>query len=167
MLSCLATNQRTASRHTGLGDALDDRGNPLGYDAAGRDVVGEEQRLGPTDNQVVDEHANEVEADRVVLVQGLSDRDLGADPIGRTGQEWALIGLERTGVEEACEAADPADHLGAFGLVYPDLHQLDGLVSGLDRNAGSLVGCAIHVCFSAQVVRGGRGHRWPCLRQAR
>ena len=60
-------------------------------------------------------------------------------PSAELASSGLVVGLERAGVEEPGEAADAADHLGAAGLVDPDLHQLDGLVAGLDRDAGRLV----------------------------
>src|SRR5690606_39013182 len=82
VLGGLPTQQRAARYDTGLGDALDDLGDPLGHDPAGGDVVGEEERLGAADDEVVDEHADQVEADGVVLVHRLGDGDLGADAVG-------------------------------------------------------------------------------------
>ena len=140
---CSAVSPPTSAQpacDAGLGDALDDRGDPLGHDPAGGDVVGHEQRLGAADDEVVDDHADQVEADRVVDVHRLRDRDLGADAVGGGGEQRPLVAGERGGVEEAGEAAEAADHLGAAGLLDPDLHQLDGLVGGLDRDAGGGVG---------------------------
>jgi hypothetical protein len=136
VLGGLAADQRAARGDAGLGDALDDGGDALGYDAPGRDVVGQEQRLGPADHEVVDQHADQVEPDRVVLVEGLRDGHLGADAVGGARQERPVVGLERARVEESREPADAADHLGAAGLVDPDPHQLDRLVTGLDRDSG-------------------------------
>ena len=136
VLGRLAADQRAAGLDARLGDALDDGGDPLGDDPAGGDVVGQEQRLGAADDEVVDEHADQVEADGVVLVHRLGDGDLGADAVGRGGQQRPVVALERAGVEEAREAADAADHLGAAGLLDPGLHQLDGLVARLDGDAG-------------------------------
>ena len=144
VLGGLAADERAAGGDARLGDALDDGRDPLGYDAAGGDVVGQEQRLGAADDEVVDEHADQVEADRVVLVERLRDRDLGADAVGRGGQQRLVVGLQRAGVEEPGEPADAADHLRAAGLVDPDLHQLDGLVAGLDGDSGGLVRRSAH-----------------------
>ena len=149
VLGGLAADERAAGLDARLGDALDDGGDPLGYDAAGGDVVGEEQRLGAADDEVVDEHPDQVEADGVVLVEGLGDRDLGADAVGGGREQRPVVGLEGGGVEEPGEAADAADHLGPAGLLDPLLHQLDGAVPGLDRDAGCGVG----------VVGAGHGSR--------
>ena len=61
-------------------------GDLLGHDLAGGDVVGQEQRLGADHDEVVDDHGDQVDADRVVPVERLRDRDLGADAVGRGGQ---------------------------------------------------------------------------------
>jgi len=140
VLGGLAADQRAAGHDAGLRDALDDRGDPLGDDPAGGDVVGHEQGLGPADDEVVDDHADQVEADRVVDVHRLGDRDLGADAVGGGGQQRPLVPEQRGGVEQAGKATEPTDHLGPARLVDPDLHQLDRLVGRLDGDAGCGVG---------------------------
>ena len=49
-----------------LGDAGDDRSRDAGVELAGREIVEEEQRLGALDDEVVDAHRDEVDADAVV-----------------------------------------------------------------------------------------------------
>jgi hypothetical protein len=136
VLGGLAADQRAAGLDAGLGDALDDRRDPLGHHPAGGDVVGHEQRLGAADHQVVDDHADQVEADGVVDVHRLGDGDLGTDAVGRGGQQRSAVAGQHRGVEEPGEAAEAADHLGAPGLLDPPLHQVDRLVRGLDGDAG-------------------------------
>ena len=108
-------------------------GDPLRDDLAAGDVVGHEQRLGAADDEVVDEHADQVEADRVVLVE-LPGR---SPPWCRRRRRWsraAGVGTAQRGrVEQAGEAADAADDLGPPGLVDPLPHQRDGAVARLDR----------------------------------
>ena len=139
MLGRLATEQRGAGLGAGLRDALDDVGDALGHHTSAGDVVGEEQGLGTAHHEVVDEHADEVEADGVVDVHGLRDRDLRAHTVGGGGQQRTLVRLEGRGVEQSGEAADAADDLRTAGLLDPLLHQLDGAVAGLDRDAGRFV----------------------------
>ena len=62
---------------------------------------------------------DQVEPDRVVLVERLGDRHLGADAVGARGQQRPAHPGERGRVEQAGEAADAADDLGAPGLVDP------------------------------------------------
>ena len=112
VLGGLAADQGAPGLEAGLGDALDDRGDPLGLDPAAGDVVGHEQRLCPADHQVVDDHADQVEADRVVDVHGLGDGDLGAGPVGGGGQDRLGVAGQGRGVVQPGEAAQGADHLG-------------------------------------------------------
>ena len=58
----------TPAPDAGGGDARDDGRDPLRDDLAAGDVVGHEQRLGAAHDDVVDDHADEVEADGVVHV---------------------------------------------------------------------------------------------------
>ena len=95
------------------GDAADDGGDALGHDLAGGDVVGHEERLGAAHDDVVDDHADEVEADRVVDVEGLRDGDLGADAVGARGEDGSCHPGDGAGVEHAREAAETTEHLGA------------------------------------------------------
>ena len=140
VLGGLAADERAAGDHAGLGDALDDRRDALGHHPTAGDVVGHEERLGAAHDEVVDDHADEVEADGVVDVHHLRDGDLGADAVGRGGEERALVAGQRGGVEEAGEATEAADHLGTAGLLHPALHQVDRPVGRLDRDPGGGVG---------------------------
>ncbi len=120
----------TSSRDTG-----DDRCDALGHDLAGGDVVGHEQRLGTTDHDVVDNHAHQVEPDRVVLVHGLGDGDLGAHAIGAGRQDRTGHRGQHTRIEHSCEAAQTAQHLRPLRQVDRSLHQLDCPVACLNVHA--------------------------------
>ena len=114
-----------------------DRGDPLGHDLAGGDVVGHEQRLGPADDEVVDDHRHEVDADRVVLVQCLRDDDLGADAVGRGREQRAPIALERRASNSPAKPPRPPSDLGPLRPRHRRLHQLDGALTRLDVDPGS------------------------------
>src|SRR5690625_7069089 len=60
MLRSLTTEQRASGLGARRRDALHDRGYAFGYDRAASDVVGQEQRLRTADDQVVDQHADQV-----------------------------------------------------------------------------------------------------------
>ena len=137
VLGRLAADERDPGLRAGRGDPRHDGRDPLGHDAPARDVVGHEQRLRAADDDVVDDHADEVEADRVVPVEGLGDRDLGADAVGGGGEHRVVEALERGGVEHPGEPAEAAEHLGAGGARDAGPHQLDGPVAGLDVDAGT------------------------------
>ena len=111
-------------------------GDALGHHAAAGDVVGHEQRLGADHDDVVDDHAHQVEPDGVVDVERLRDGDLGADAVGRRGQQRLAVRQQRARVVQPGEAADAAEHLRAVRRAHGVLHQLDGLVTGLGVDAG-------------------------------
>ena len=79
--------------------------------------------------------ADQVVADGVVHAHLAGDVDLGADAVGGGGEQRALVALEGGGVEEAGEAAEAAEDLGALRLLHPLLHQLDGAVARFDVDA--------------------------------
>jgi hypothetical protein len=96
-------------------DAADDGRDALGHDLAARDVVGHEEGLGAADDDVVDDHPDEVEADGVVPVEGLGDGDLGADPVGARGEDGRAIRAIALASNKPGEAAEAAEDLGAGG----------------------------------------------------
>ena len=83
VLGGLATDQRGARRRAAAGDPGDDVGDAVRHDAPAGDVVGHEQRLRTDHHDVVDDHADQVLPDGVVLVDRLGDGDLRADAVGR------------------------------------------------------------------------------------
>ncbi len=150
-------NECGAGERRGFGDPADDIGDALGNHLAARDVVGHEQWLCPDHDDVVNDHANEVVADRVVHVHGLCDRDLRADPVGG-GREVGLAHTrEGRGVPQASKAAEAANHLRRVGCADRGAHEFDGEVTGLGVDACGLVGDPLvggtglsgHGCFRA------------------
>jgi hypothetical protein len=131
------------------GDAPDDVGDALREHLAAGDVVGHEERPRSDHDDVVDDHAHEVEPDRVVLVDRLGDRDLRADPVGARRQQRLRIGTQGRSVEQPREPAHPSDDFGAMRAPDRGLHQLDREVAGGGVHAGSRIG--IH----GGVARGG------------
>ena len=140
MLRGFPADEGNARLGTRGGDAPNDGGNTLGDDAPGRDVVRHKERFCAADDDVVDDHANQVEADRVVLVEGLCNGDFGADAIGGGREHGARHPGQRGGIEHPGEPAESAEHFGARRRTHRRLHQLDGLVACLDVDAGQRVG---------------------------
>ena len=101
----------------------------------------------PDHDDVVDDHADQVLADRVVLVEGLRDRDLGArrHPCCVASSGLRVV-AQRAGIEQSRESADAAEHLGAVRARDGRLHELDRAVAGLgvDAGFGIAVGCGVH-----------------------
>ena len=112
VLGRLAADQRAAGLDAARGDPAHDRRDALGPHLPADDVVGHEQRLGPAHDEVIDDHADQVDADRVVAAQPLGDHDLGAHAVGRGGQQRPAEAAQTGGVEQAGEPADAAHHLG-------------------------------------------------------
>ena len=111
VLGHLAADERAAGLATALGDALDQLLDVVGVEAADRDVVEEEQRLGALAHEVVDAHGHEVDADGVEAADRLGDQRLGADAVGGRHEHRLAVAGQVEG-EQAAEAADVADDLG-------------------------------------------------------
>ena len=112
VLGGLAADQRAAGLHAAVGDAGDHLLDVGRVELADRDVVQEEQRLGARHDDVVDDHRDEVDADRVVAAQLPGELELGPDAVSRTDQDRVLAGpwsAARTGRRtHRCPRAPPA-----------------------------------------------------------
>ena len=136
MLCGLTAHEGDPGLLAGSSDTTDDAGDPFGDDRPTGDVVGHEKRLGATHHDVVHDHADQVEANGVVPVHGLSDRDLGADPIGAGRQDRAYHPGHCAGVEESGEATQTAEDFGPGGPPHVRLHQFDGSITSFDVDSG-------------------------------
>ena len=112
VLGGLAAEQRAAGGAAAVGDAGGDGGHLVRHHLAAGDVVEQEQRLGAARHQVVHDHRDEVDPDGVVHVHLLGDDQLGADPVGRRGEQRLLV-LVHVQPEQSGEAADVTDDLRA------------------------------------------------------
>ena len=83
-----------------------------GCEPAEDQVVRHEQRLGPAHDEIIDDHPDQVDADRVVALQPLRDHDLGADAVGRGGQQRSAHPGQPGRVEQPGEPAEPAETSG-------------------------------------------------------
>ena len=81
VLGGLSTHQRNIHFLAGLRDPAHDVSNALRVKLAGCYVIGHKQAASAGDHDVVHDHANQVLANCVVLVDGLRNCDLRADPI--------------------------------------------------------------------------------------
>ena len=87
---------------------------------------------------VVDAHADQVDADRVVTVQRLRQLQLGAHAVGAGHQHRFLVASAQ--VEQAAEAAQSTHHFGAQGALDHRLDAFDQRIAGIDIDAGGAVG---------------------------
>ena len=97
---------------TTFGDAGDQLFETRRLEFADGDVVQQEEGLGADAREVVDQHRDEVDADRVVAPDLTSDVQLRADAVGRGDQHRRRV-LRRVEGEEPAESADAAQHLRA------------------------------------------------------
>src|SRR5699024_4982320 len=123
-----------------LGDPADDVRDPFGNDFAARDVVGHEQGRGADDDDVIDDHPDEIETDRVVNIHRLGDRYLGAHAVGGGREVGLAVGGQRGRVPKTGEAAEAADDVARVGRAHGFAHELHGAVAGLRVDAGGFVG---------------------------
>ena len=104
-LGGLAADERGAGDPAALGDAGDDLDGVSRLELAGGEIVEEEQRLGALDDEIVDAHGDQIDADRVENAGVDGDLQLGADPVGGRDQDRVRI-TRRLEVEEPAESAD-------------------------------------------------------------
>jgi hypothetical protein len=129
-----ATDEGAAVGAAGVGESGDDFFGDLGIEAAGGEVVEEEERGRALDGDVVDAVIHEVGADGVVDFEGEGEFELGADSVGG-GDEDGIFPFSGVEFEEAAEAADVADDgtiEGALGEIFDALF---GAVSDGDVHA--------------------------------
>ena len=110
VLGSFPTDQSGSRFRACLSDSPHNVSDSFGNDLAARDVVGHEQRLCTNDDDVVDDHSDEVLPDGVVNIKRLRDGDLGTDSIGRRRENGATVVLEETGIHQSGESADTAQN---------------------------------------------------------
>ena len=138
----LAAHQRGTGAAAALGDAFDHPGGMVDRELAGREVVQEQQRLGPLADQVVDAHGDEVDADRIHQTGVDGDPELCPDPIGRGDQNGVGIpgGPQ---IEQRPEPAKRVQRPGPRGRCRGGLDALDQRVAGGDVDARLGIGQAV------------------------
>ena len=99
------------------------------------------------DEDIVDAHSNEIDADCVVLVQLLCELQLGADAIGPGDQDGLPEAVGRQ-CEHPAEAAEAGQHFRPVRLRDDRLYSLYERLAGVDIDARVFVGKRIlaHLC---------------------
>ncbi len=110
----LAADQRTAGLPAAFGDAGNDRRGSFRIELAAGEIIQKEQRLGALDDEIIDRHRHQIDADAVVQASLDRDLDLGANAIGRRDQH-GILEAGRLEVEQAAESADLGVGTGARG----------------------------------------------------
>ena len=130
----LAAEQRDAVLAAGGPDALDDLDAPRLRQVGRRQVVEEEERLGADGDHVVHVVVHDIAAGGLEAAQGGLQQHLRADAVGG-GDEYRVAEAVAQ-VEEAGEAAEAAEHLGARRAPRDVGVAPDGRVGGVDIHAG-------------------------------
>ena len=141
MLRHLPAEKGTARLPAPVGHARHELLHLVGVELARRDVVEQEQRLGPDAHDVVDAHGHEVDPDGVVSARGTRHQKLRAHPVGGGHQHGPAVAGGVEG-EAAPEPADTAQHLGARRAGHQVRMRGHGGVTRLDVDSGSGVGGA-------------------------
>src|SRR5262249_22494279 len=97
---------------------------------------------GAVDEDVVDAHRDQIDADRVVPVRQERDLQLRSDAV-RGRDEHRLL-QARGDPDEPGEAADVAEHLGAERAARERGDPTDALVAGIDVDARPAVREGLH-----------------------
>lgn len=158
-----APDARRSPRHRGVpacsagpGDPGDDLGDPLEDDATAGDVVRHEHRAGADDDDVVDDHADEVLPDRVVDVEARAIAIFVPTPSVDVASRGCFIPSRAEGVDHPREAAGRTEDRPVMGPRNGVLHEFDGTVSRCGVDSGGCVvegGGVAHCC--SWILRGG------------
>src|SRR2546426_3954411 len=138
MLGRLAADQRAAGQLATRSDALEDLRRNAHIELFADVVVEKEQRLSPTNENVVDAHRHQIDAHRVVPLQLEGELELGADAVGSRHEHRVTVFLRD--LAQRAETADAGEHLGPQRAPGERLDRLDQRVAGLDVDAGVAVG---------------------------
>src|ERR1700733_3647162 len=100
----LAADQRASGLRASLGDALHDRRHDVLVELAGCKIIQEKQWLGALNDNVVDAHGHQVDADRVVHAALNGDLQLCADAVVG-GDQDRVDKPRRSEIEQSAESA--------------------------------------------------------------
>ena len=140
MLRGFTTNQSSASCRAGICNALHNGSNAFRVNLAAGNVIGHEQWTSTADNDVVNNHADQVLANSVVLIQCLSDGNLCSHTIGAGCQQWAIKIFQKRNIEKAGKSAYSAKNFSTMGGLNTGLHEFDSEVTGCGINTRTCVG---------------------------
>ena len=131
----LPADERTAELRARSGEAGHDLLHPHGVHLPEGDVVEEEERHRPLDQDVVHAVGHEVVAHGVVDARGARDLDLRPHAV-RGGHEHGLLVAGEVRTEHRPEGADLGEDGGVEGPPREGLDASLGLVCGVDVDAG-------------------------------
>jgi len=138
-LSCFATDQGTTGLPAALCYTFNDLGSFFRSQHACSQVVEEEKRFSALNDDVVNAHGDQVNADSVVTIKFERQLQLGADSVCRGNQNRGLVFILVQGKETA-EATDVGENFGAVGRLDQGLDDVDKTITGFDIYAGAFIG---------------------------
>ncbi len=138
----LAADEGAAREPAAGDDALHDRLDARRVKTRGADVVEEIEGLGAVDEDVVDAHGDEIDADRVVAVGEERDLELAADAVG--GGDHDRLAVARGHAHEGSEAAHAREDLGTRAGAREGRDAADRVLAGVDVDAGRAVAQRLH-----------------------
>ena len=135
-LGGFAADQRATGLFAAERDALDDFGGGIHIELAAGEIIEEEQRLRALHQDVVDAHADQVDADRVVAIQFEGELEFGADAVGAGHQHRFAVFFGD--LHQRAEAADAVEHFRAHRALGKRFDVFDQAVARVD----------VHTCIS-------------------
>jgi len=165
-LGRFATDQGSASLVTSFGNACDHTGCNLDVKPPAGEVIEEKQRFRALNEHVIRAHGDEIDADRVMLVQLMGQHQLGADTVGAGYQDRFPVAARRQG-KEATKATKACKHFGPLCAFDERLDTIDEIVAGVDINSGILIGQRLHRRYNSAWASTGKPPllklRWTVL----
>ena len=136
-LGGLAADEGAPVLEAGRRDALHHLRRHVGRETARGEVVEEEQRLGALHEDVVDAVVDEALPHRVVAPGHERHLQLRADAV--RARDEHRVAVVRAEAEQAAERADRREHARRERALRQSLDAVDGLVAGVDVDAGCSV----------------------------
>ncbi len=135
----LAADQSGAGLAAALGDAGDNARGKIGIEPARRIIIEKEERLRALDDEIVDAHGDEIDADRRIQSAVDGELDLGSDAVIGGDKDRILEsgGLE---IEKPAKAADFGIGARPSRRPHQRLDFLDQRIARIDIDAGLRIG---------------------------
>ena len=128
-----ASDKGAAGFFAALGDAFNHVGSTGDIEFAAGEIVEEEQRLCALNQNIVDAHGDEVDADGVVFVPIEGEFELGAYAVGAADEDGIFVFF--ADFDQCAEAAQITQHFGTHGAFGKRFDVFDQLVACVDVHA--------------------------------
>lgn len=130
-LSSLTANEGAARLDAALRDTGNKLSSGLAVELARSKIVEEEQGFSTLNNEIIDAHSNEIDADGIVNASGLSNDKLGANTIGGTDKEGILV-TSSLEVKDTTKTTNLGISTGSLGSANTGLDLLNKSVAFID-----------------------------------